>query len=85
MQKFVSKRPVGATENLIIAASLAEGETILNNCATEPEIADLVKFLVKMGCNINWISERSLKIKGVSKINEIVYKVILIELKLALI
>ena len=46
-----------------------------NNCATEPEIKDLVKFLNKMGCNINWISERSLKIKGVSKINEIVYKV----------
>ena len=69
------KISVGATENLIIAASLAEGETILNNCATEPEIKDLVKFLAKMGCNINWISERSIKIKGVSKINEIVYKV----------
>ena len=43
---------VGATENLIIAASFAKGITILNNCAIEPEINDLINFLNKMGCKI---------------------------------
>ena len=47
------KISVGATENLIIAASRAEGETILSNCAIEPEIKDLINFLNKMGCKIN--------------------------------
>ena len=70
-----SKISVGATENLIIAASLAKGTTILSNCAIEPEIKDLVNFLKKMGCNINWIAKRSLKIVGVSQINEINYTV----------
>ena len=46
------KVSVGATENLIIAASLAKGTTILSNCAIEPEIKDLVNFLNKMGCQI---------------------------------
>ena len=49
------KISVGATENLIIAASHARGVTILSNCAIEPEIKDLVNFLIKMGCNIKWI------------------------------
>tara|TARA_B100001093_G_scaffold417596_1_gene408618 strand:+ start:865 stop:2118 length:1254 start_codon:yes stop_codon:yes gene_type:complete len=69
------KISVGATENLIIAASLAKGTTILNNCAIEPEIKDLVNFLIKIGCNIKWISKRSLKIIGVSKIYEKSYSV----------
>jgi len=70
-----SKISVGATENLIIAASLAKGTTILNNCATEPEIKDLVNFLIKAGCNIRWIAKRSLKIIGISKVREITYSV----------
>ena len=70
-----SKISVGATENLIIAASLANGTTILSNCAIEPEIKDLVNFLIKMGCDIKWISKRSLKIFGVSKLKEISYSV----------
>ena len=49
-----SKISVGATENLIIAASFAKGKTILSNCAIEPEIKDLVNFLNAMGCNIKW-------------------------------
>ena len=69
------KISVGATENLIIAASFAKGTTILNNCAIEPEIKDLVNFLIKSGCKIKWISKRSLKILGVQKINETIYKV----------
>jgi UDP-N-acetylglucosamine 1-carboxyvinyltransferase len=70
-----SKISVGATENLIIAASLAKGTTILSNVAIEPEIKDLTNFLIKMGCNIKWIAKRSLKIEGVSKFNEITYSV----------
>ena len=66
---------VGATENLIIAASFAKGITILNNCAIEPEINDLINFLKKMGCKIKWISNRSLKIIGVGETKEIIYSV----------
>ena len=70
-----SKISVGATENLIIAASLAKGTTILSNCAVEPEIKDLVNFLIKMGCKIKWVANRSLKIVGVNEINETKYSV----------
>ena len=70
-----SKISVGATENLIIAASLAKGTTILSNCAIEPEIKDLVNFLNKAGCNLKWIAKRSLKIIGVKKINETIYPI----------
>ncbi len=66
---------VGATENLIIAACLAKGKTVLSNCAIEPEIKDLVKFLIKMGCNIKWTSKRTIKIEGVSNITEVNYKI----------
>ena len=69
------KISVGATENLIIAASLAKGITTLSNCAIEPEINDLVNFLNKMGCKIKWISKRKIKIIGVSKIKEISYSI----------
>ena len=70
-----SKISVGATENLIIASSLAKGTTILSNCAIEPEIKDLVNFLNKAGCNIKWIAKRSIKIIGVKKINETTYPI----------
>ena len=69
------KISVGATENLIIASCLARGITVLSNCAIEPEIKDLVNFLIKIGCNIKWVSKRTLKITGVQKVNGISYKV----------
>ncbi len=69
------KISVGATENLIIAASFAQGTSILNNCAIEPEIKDLVNFLNKIGCNIKWISKRSIKIIGVKDVKEEIYSV----------
>jgi UDP-N-acetylglucosamine 1-carboxyvinyltransferase len=69
------KISVGATENLIIAASFAKGTTVLSNCAIEPEIKDLVNFLIEMGCNIKWISKRTIKVIGVSEIKEISYSV----------
>ena len=70
-----SKISVGATENLIIAASFAKGITILNNCAIEPEIKDLVNFLIKLGCNITWTSKRSIKIVGVKKVNQTTHSI----------
>ncbi len=70
-----SKISVGATENLIIAASLAKGVTKLSNCAIEPEIKDLVNFLNKIGCRIKWISKRKIKIFGVKQIRETSYSV----------
>jgi|TARA_B110000438_G_scaffold303543_1_gene365529 UDP-N-acetylglucosamine 1-carboxyvinyltransferase len=69
------KISVGATENIVIAASLAKGQTILSNCAIEPEIKDLVIFLNKMGCRITWIGKRKIKIIGVKKFKEITYEV----------
>ena len=72
---FFSKISVGATENLIIAASLAKGTTILSNCAIEPEIKDLVNFLNKIGCKINWLSRRKIKIIGVEQVQGAKYSI----------
>ena len=69
------KISVGATENLIIASCLAKGKTILSNCAIEPEIKDLVSFLIKMGCNIKWTSRRTIKIEGANNLREINYQI----------
>ena len=70
-----SKISVGATENLIIAASFAKGKTILRNCAIEPEIRDLINFLRKMGCNIKWTGKRTITIIGVNKLKKLKYKI----------
>ena len=69
------KISVGATENLIIASCLAKGKTILSNCAVEPEIKDLVNFLIKMGCNIKWTAKRNIEIEGVNDLKELNYAV----------
>ncbi len=70
-----SKISVGATENLIIAASFAKGTTNLSNIAIESEIKDLINFLKSMGCNIKWTGKRSVKIEGVSKVKDITYPI----------
>ena len=70
-----SKISVGATENLIIAACLAKGQTTLYNCAVEPEIKDLINFLKKMGCKIKFSGKRVIKITGNKKLQNIKYKV----------
>ena len=70
-----SKISVGATENLVIAACLAKGETTLYNCAIEPEIKDLINFLKKMGCKIKFIGKRKIKVIGVKELREVKYKV----------
>ena len=69
------KISVGATENLIIAASYANGTTFIKNCACEPEILDLTNFLKKMGVNIKWISKREIKIIGGKKFKAVSHSV----------
>ena len=64
----LKKISVGATENIIMAATLAEGETIIKNAAREPEISDLSNFLVSAGAEINGHGTNVIKIKGKKKI-----------------
>ncbi len=70
------KKSVGGTENLIMAASLAKGETILKNCAVEPEVVDLCKLLVKMGAKIEDIGSETLVIKGVKELDGATHEII---------
>ena len=56
---------VGATENILMAACLAEGMTIIENAAEEPEIVDLANFLSKMGAKIKGVGTDTIKIEGV--------------------
>ena len=69
------KISVGATEQLIMTAVLAKGKTVLKNCAIEPEIKDLTKFLISAGANIKWIGKRTCQIIGVNSLNETKYSV----------
>ena len=59
---------VGATENIMMAAVMAEGETILDNAAMEPEIVDLANFLNKLGADIKGAGTSTIRIKGVEKL-----------------
>ncbi|MDX9916525.1 MAG: UDP-N-acetylglucosamine 1-carboxyvinyltransferase [Gudongella sp.] len=56
---------VGATENIMMAATMAEGETVIDNAAMEPEIVDLSNFLNKLGADIKGAGTSSIRIKGV--------------------
>jgi UDP-N-acetylglucosamine 1-carboxyvinyltransferase len=61
---------VTGTENLMMAAVLAQGETILENAAREPEVEDLANLLIKMGAQIEGAGTDSIRIQGVSKLHE---------------
>jgi UDP-N-acetylglucosamine 1-carboxyvinyltransferase len=67
---------VGATENLLMAASLAHGETVLVNAAREPEIGDLAHCLVAMGARIDGIGTDTLTIQGVERLHGAIHRVI---------
>ena len=69
-------KSVGATETLLMAASLAKGTTILNNAAQEPEIIDLAKMLNLMGARIKGAGSESITIEGVEYLNGCDYSVI---------
>jgi UDP-N-acetylglucosamine 1-carboxyvinyltransferase len=62
------KITVTGTEDLLMAATLAEGETIMQNCAREPEVADLADLLNKMGAKIEGAGTPTIRVKGVSKL-----------------
>ena len=70
------KISVGATENILIASCLAKGKTKLRNCASEPEVIDLINFLKKIGCNIQQVGKRSIDVVGVEKLKATVHSVI---------
>ena len=67
---------VGATENLLMAATLADGETLLLNVAREPEITDLADCLVKMGARIDGIGSDRLRIVGVPRLHGTTHSII---------
>ena len=66
---FLQEASVTATENAIIAASAADGETIIKRAASEPHVIDLCLFLIKMGARIEGIGSNVLKITGVNHFN----------------
>ena len=70
------KISVGATENILIASCFAKGKSKLRNCASEPEILDLINFLKKMGCKISWVGKRSIDVIGSKELKQTVHKVI---------
>ncbi len=67
---------VGATENTLLAAVLAEGKTVIENAAREPEIVDIVNMLKKMGANISGEGTSEIIIEGVKKLNPTDHEVI---------
>ena len=66
---FLDEASVTATENAVMAAALSEGETILQNCASEPHVQDICKMLVEMGAKISGIGSNILRITGVKKLH----------------
>lgn len=70
------KKTVGGTENILMAASLARGETVLKNCSLEPEVANLCELLVKMGAKIDGIGEETIRIKGIRELGGATHEII---------
>ncbi|WP_163539133.1 UDP-N-acetylglucosamine 1-carboxyvinyltransferase [Gracilibacillus sp. YIM 98692] len=73
---YLDMPSVGATENVMMAAALAEGKTIIENAAKEPEIVDLANFLNKMGANIVGAGTETIKVIGVEKLHGVEHKII---------
>lgn len=75
-QIYVNRASVGTTINLMIAASLAEGTTVLENAAKEPEVVDVAIFLNGMGARVRGAGTESIRIEGVEKLRGIEYSII---------
>ncbi|RKZ95036.1 MAG: UDP-N-acetylglucosamine 1-carboxyvinyltransferase, partial [Gammaproteobacteria bacterium] len=73
---FMDQVTVTGTENLMMAATLAEGKTIIENAAREPEVVDLANFLNKMGAKITGIGTATLEIEGVSALHGAKYNIL---------
>jgi len=67
---------VGATENILTAAVLADGQTVIENAAREPEVRDLCTFLTKMGANIDGVGTSTLTIEGVSELSPTSHRIV---------
>jgi UDP-N-acetylglucosamine 1-carboxyvinyltransferase len=70
------KITVTGTEDLLMAATLAEGETLLQNCAREPEVADLADLLNKMGAQIEGAGTSTIRVKGVNQLHGAKHRII---------
>jgi len=70
------KITVTGTEDLLMAAALAEGETVMLNCAREPEVADLADLLNKMGARIEGAGTSTIRVKGVEKLHGAKHRII---------
>jgi UDP-N-acetylglucosamine 1-carboxyvinyltransferase len=70
------KITVTGTEDLLMAATLADGETVLQNCAREPEVADLADLLNKMGARVEGAGASTIRVKGVSKLHGAKHRII---------
>ena len=70
------KKTVGGTENILMAAALAKGETVLKNCSLEPEVVNLCQLLVKMGAKIDGIGEETIRITGVEELGGATHEII---------
>src|SRR3979411_1264215 len=70
------KITVTGTEDLLMAATLAEGETVMQNCAREPEVEDLADLLSKMGAQIEGAGTSTIRVKGVTKLHGAKHRII---------
>src|SRR5215470_10310100 len=70
------KITITGTEDLMMAATLAEGETLMENCAREPEVSDLATLLNKMGARIEGVGTATLRIQGVDKLHGARHRII---------
>src|SRR5437016_926638 len=70
------KITVTGTEDLLMAATLADGETVLQNCAREPEVADLADLLNKMGAHVEGAGTSTIRVKGVGKLHGTKHRII---------
>lgn len=75
-QVLFEKVTVTGTENILMAAALAEGETCIENAALEPEVADLIELLTKMGAQIEGAGTSSLRVQGVQKLGGATHSII---------
>ncbi len=73
---FFDKITVTGTENILMAASLAEGETIIENAAREPEITDLVDLLIKMGADIEGAGTSTIRVRGKKELHGATHTII---------
>ena len=73
---FLDTVSVGATINIMMAASMAEGRTIIENCAREPHVVDVANFLNSMGANIKGAGTDVIRIRGVERLHHTEYSII---------